>query len=98
LRCLAKSPSSEISEELELKTQTAEELKAKQAEVDRLTKENERLSKEAEAKAKADAERDEFVLTGSDRPADVAAAQGQQDIFAAAEEAPAEEQFTPMKW
>jgi ribosomal protein S18 acetylase RimI-like enzyme len=75
---------------LELETQTAEELKAKQAEIDRLNKENERLSKQAEAKAKADAERDEFVLTGSDRAADVAAAQGQQDIFGAIEEAPAE--------
>ena len=77
---------------LELETQTAEELKAKQAEVDRLTKENERLTKQAEAKAKADAERDEFVLTGSDRAADVAAAQGQKDIFGAMEEeAPAAE-------
>jgi hypothetical protein len=34
-------------------------------------------------KAKADAERGEFTLTGSDRPADVAAAAGQGDIFAA---------------
>ena len=72
--------------ELELSTQTAEELKSKQDEIDRLTKENERLAKQAEAKAKADAERDEFVLTGSDRPADVAAAQGQKDIFGAMEE------------
>ena len=32
-------------------------------------------------KAKADAQRDEFTLTGSDRPADVGAAAGQGDIF-----------------
>jgi hypothetical protein len=80
---------------LELTAPTEDELKAKQAEVDRLTKENERLSKQAEAKAKADAERDEFVLTGSDRASDVAAAQGQQDIFGAAETTPAE--FTPLQ-
>jgi GNAT superfamily N-acetyltransferase len=67
---------------LELTTQTADELKAKQDEIDRLTKENERLAKEAEAKAKADEQAAEFTLTGSDREADVAAAQGQQDIFA----------------
>ena len=33
--------------------------------------------------------RDEFTLTGSDRPADVAAAAGQQDIFGGAPAAPA---------
>jgi hypothetical protein len=89
---------SEAAPTLELETQTAEELKSKQDEIDRLTKENERLAKQAESKAKADAERDEFVLTGSDRAADVAAAQGQKDIFGAMEEeSPAEEQFTPLK-
>ncbi len=36
-------------------------------------------------RAQADAERDSFTLTGSDRAADVAAARGQQDIFSAAE-------------
>ena len=40
-------------------------------------------------KAKADAERDEFVLTGSDRAADVGAAAGQQILFSQSEpEAP----------
>jgi hypothetical protein len=74
-----------------LKTQTAEELKAKQAEIDRLTKENERLAKEAERKAKADEQAGDFVLTGSEREADQAAARGQKDIFA---EAPAAEPET----
>jgi GNAT superfamily N-acetyltransferase len=82
-------------EDFELKTQTPDELKAKQAEIDRLEKENARLEKEAVAKEKADAARDEFVLTGSDRPADVAAAQGQQDIFGAAEEKPRKTTETP---
>ena len=41
--------------------------------------EQERLA----SKAKADAQRDEFALTGSDRPADVAAAAGQMDLLSA---------------
>jgi hypothetical protein len=71
-----------------LKAQTSEELKAKQNEIDRLTKENDRLAQEAERKAKADEQAGDFVLTGSNREADQAAARGQKDIFA---EAPAEE-------
>ena len=71
-----------------LTTQTNEELKAKQDEIDRLQKENDRLAKEAERKAKADEQANDFVLTGSNREADQAAARGQRDIFA---EAPAEE-------
>jgi GNAT superfamily N-acetyltransferase len=73
---------------LELTAPTKDELKSKQDEIDRLSKENERLSKEAERKAKADEEAKDFVLTGSKRDADQAAARGQKDIFA---EAPAEE-------
>jgi hypothetical protein len=38
---------------------------------------------EAERKARADRERGEFVLTGSDRPADVAEAYGQESLFGA---------------
>ena len=68
--------------------QTEEELRQKAereaAEAKRVA--DERLA--AERKAKADAERDEFVLTGSDRAADEAAARGQADIFGAPEEAP----------
>jgi hypothetical protein len=41
-----------------------------------------REQRRLEDRARADAERDEFVLTGSDRPADVAAAGGQVDLFA----------------
>jgi GNAT superfamily N-acetyltransferase len=75
-----------------LTAQTGEELKAKQDEVERLQKENDRLAKEAERKAKADEQANDFVLTGSNREADQAAARGQRDIFA---EAPAEE--APVK-
>jgi len=67
------------AEEL-ITSQTEEELKRKQAEIDRLSKENERLAKEAERKAKADEEASDFVLTGSDRTADKAAARGQMEL------------------
>ena len=43
--------------------------------------EAERTQREADQKAQADAERDSFTLTGSDRPADVLAAQGQGGLF-----------------
>lgn len=67
-------------EEELLQTQTEQQLRNKQAEIDRLEKENERLSKEAERKAKADEQVGDFVLTGSDRVADKAAARGQMDL------------------
>jgi hypothetical protein len=88
---------SQAAPTFELEAQTTEELKAKQAEVDRLNKENERLEKEAVAKEKADAARDDFTLTGSDRPADVAASQGQQDIFEKAQGRIEKEEFNPIK-
>lgn len=40
---------------------------------------------QSEQRAQADAQRDTFTLTGSDRAADVAAARGQQDIFSGPE-------------
>jgi GNAT superfamily N-acetyltransferase len=84
----AAKPSERPAGELQLTAPTKDELTAKQDEIDRLSKENERLSKEAERKAKADEEAKDFVLTGSKRDADQAAARGQKDIFA---EAPAKE-------
>jgi hypothetical protein len=75
------APESGAREEEDLlKAQTKEELKAKQDEIDRLEKENERLSKEVERKAKADEEAGDFVLTGSKRVADQAAARGQMEL------------------
>jgi hypothetical protein len=53
-----------------------------------------RRKAEDAARAKADAERDEFTLTGSDRPADVAAAAGRQDIFGAKPEVSQNKIFT----
>lgn len=51
--------------------------------------EAERTQREADQKAQADAERDTFTLTGSDRTADVLAAQGQGGLFDAPVVAPA---------
>lgn len=81
-----KAPARPETEEFALKTETADEVRAKQAEAEKRAAAEEKAFKEEEAKAKADAEVGEFTLTGSNRPADVAAAQGQKDIFAAPEE------------
>lgn len=51
----------------------------------------------AAEKAKADAERGEFTLTGSDRPADVAAAAGQAGLFEAPAPVPANTTQPPAK-
>jgi hypothetical protein len=64
-----------------LKSQTEQEIREKQAEIDRLNKENERLSLEAERKAKADEQVGDFVLTGSSRDVDEAEARGQEPMF-----------------
>ena len=63
-----------------LQTQTEKQLRDRQADIDRLEKEDERLSREAERKAKADEQVGDFVLTGSKRDADEAAARGQMDL------------------
>lgn len=55
--------------------------------------EAEKAQREADQKAQADAERDTFTLTGSDRPADVLAAQGQGGLF----DQPAAADQTPIK-
>ena len=78
------------TEEFQLETETADEVRAKQAEAEKRAAAEEKAFKEEEAKTKADAEVGEFTLTGSNRPADVAAAQGQKDIFSIPEEKKAE--------
>ena len=59
-----------------LQTYTPDELKAHDERVRRLERERIAAEKEAERKAKADAEVDEFTLTGSDREADADPNQG----------------------
>ena len=62
---------------LALTGQTPDEVRAaERAKEDRL-----KAEREAEAKAKADEGVGEFTLTGSNRPADIAAAKGQEGLF-----------------
>ena len=70
-------PAPERKRELELRGETPEEVRAKEKEKEDRAK----AEKEAEAKAKADEGVAEFALTGSNRPADVAAAKGQESLF-----------------
>jgi len=64
-----------------LTSYTPQDIEDRLAKLEKAEQERKRQEQEAEQKAKADAERDTFTLTGSDRAADVAASQGQQDIF-----------------
>lgn len=60
--------------ERSLTEQAAQQRAAEQAEAE--------AQRQAEQKAQADRERNDFTLSGSDRPADVAASRGQNDMFA----------------
>jgi hypothetical protein len=65
-----------------LESQSAATLKAAEEAKAAAEKAKQEADRAADARAKADAEVDQFNLTGSDRAADVAAAQGQQDLLA----------------
>ncbi|APB99009.1 LPD5 domain-containing protein [Polynucleobacter asymbioticus] len=80
------SGSQRTSEEFGLKGQTEEEARAQTEQQAKLSQEQAVKVKEAEQRAQADADRDSFNLTGSDRKADVEAAQGQQDLLASNQE------------
>lgn len=69
-----------------LSSYTPDELRQRQEEQTRAETERKARDQATEQRAKADAERDDFTLTGSDRAADVAAAAGQQDIFSGSAE------------
>ncbi|MCZ4315177.1 hypothetical protein O4H66_17355 [Comamonadaceae bacterium G21597-S1] len=64
-----------------LTSYTPEELRARDKRIADQAKAQAQQQADADARAKADSERDGFALTGSDRAADVAASQGQADIF-----------------
>lgn len=70
------------AEAFQLNQQTEEELAAADAANKARIKAEEKAQAEAEQKAQADRDRNDFTLTGSDRPSDVAAARGQNDMFA----------------
>lgn len=75
-------PAGEASQEgLTLEAQDTESLREKTAREAAAAEADKREQKRLADKAAADAQRDEFVLTGSDRPADVAVAAGQGGLF-----------------
>ena len=81
---LAQAPSTpDAAPDFELNAQTSEELRARAASNAAADKNDADEQRRLDAKARADAGVGDFVLTGSDRAADVGAANGQQDIFAA---------------
>jgi hypothetical protein len=73
---------SDAGAELTLTQPSVEEIVAKQDAAIKAEKDRKAAERAAEEKAKADEAAADFTLTGSDRDADVAAAQGQGDIFA----------------
>lgn len=73
---------SEVAPALELRSQTEQEL-TQQADAQATARDAEAATVKAEKdKAQADKDRNDFTLTGSDRVSDVAAARGQNDMFA----------------
>lgn len=76
-----------------LTSYSPQDIEDRLAKLEQAEQERQQQDREAEQRAQADAERDTFTLTGSNREADVAAARGQQDIFSApaedTQEAPA---------
>ncbi|MBX9959490.1 MAG: hypothetical protein K2Y15_05080 [Burkholderiaceae bacterium] len=77
-----------------LTSYTPQEIEDRLAKLEQAEKERQQQEREAEQRAQADAQRDDFTLTGSDRTADVAAARGQTDIFSSP--APSQEPQAPM--
>ena len=73
---------SDAGAELTLTQPSVEEIVAKQDAAIKAEKDRKAAERAAEEQARADEAAADFTLTGSDRDADVAAAQGQKDIFA----------------
>lgn len=73
----------EVQPEEGLTSYTPQEIEDRLAKLEQAEQERQQQDREAEQRAQADAQRDDFMLTGSNRDADVAAARGQRDIFSA---------------
>jgi hypothetical protein len=77
----AQEPGGVPGEAFSLASPTSGELRAREEGLARQREKEAEAQRQAEQKAQADAERGSFALTGSDRPADVAAARGQGGLF-----------------
>ncbi|MEJ5151260.1 LPD38 domain-containing protein [Comamonas sp. MYb396] len=76
-----KDGSGTVAPELELSSHSAKELKARHDAEEQAATAKVKAEAEDSNRAQADAERDRFALTGSDRAADTLAAQGQAPMF-----------------
>lgn len=74
-------PAQDQADQQVLSSYTPQDIEDRLAKLEQAEKDRQQQDREAEQRAQADAQRDDFTLTGSDRPADVAASRGQQDIF-----------------
>ncbi len=79
-----------------LTSYTPKEIEDRLNKLEQAEKERQQQEREAEQRAQADAQRDDFALTGSDRPADVGASRGQTDIFSAPDNAKDSGPETPL--
>lgn len=76
-----KGPSEGVGDDFDLNTHTESDLTAREQETQQAQAKQASERKTAENKAQADKDRDDFTLSGSDRPADVAASRGQSTLF-----------------
>ena len=83
----AQQPAAEQQDQGVLTSYTPEELRQREQQLEQQRAELEQRERELARREQADAELDSFTLTGSDRQADVLAAQGQQDLLAQPEQA-----------
>lgn len=79
----ARADEQEVTPPLELQQQTEQQLRDQEERISAIEREQAQLRKAAKDRAAADKDRDNFSLTGSDRPADVAMAGGQASMFGA---------------
>lgn len=79
----ASRPAEDQADQQGLTSYTPQEIEDRLTKLEQAEKERQQQERESEQRAQADAQRDDFTLTGSDRTADVAAARGQTDIFSA---------------
>ncbi|WP_223518242.1 hypothetical protein [Pseudomonas sp. BF-R-21] len=76
-----KGPQEAAGDDFALDQHTDSDLQARERETQQAQDKQASERKAAENKAQADKERDDFTLSGSDRPADVAASRGQNTLF-----------------
>lgn len=76
-----KGPQEAAGDDFALDSHTDSDLQARERETQQAQDKQASDRKSAENKAQADKDRDDFTLSGSDRPADVAASRGQNTLF-----------------